>query len=554
MMHCFVNATIVDGSGAPPFLGTLITSGERISRIIEQAGLIPAEKIRERDLPEVWDALPPAATPGDVSVLDLRDKVISPGFIDAHSHNDWFCLRKENTVFFDTFLQQGITCMVTGNCGFSVSGFATDSPHLADLGGELFSVGDGPLLPDFGSWLQAVEGKVPLNVAGLLGHGTARLSVGGLHAVELTPEQEERMLTILEAGLQAGAAGISLGLMYAPGLYAPASELEKVAALCKKYDRILTVHPRAESAMSLNFTKIGRSHLLQALDELVELVRKTGCRFEYSHLIFVGRRSWRDVDEALRLLEGLQADGFEVGFDMYPFDFGASVITVILPEWYQRLDRAERRKRRVRLLLRIMIAVTEKMLGFGFQDIRLAYAGERHRVQRSVDHGIAAAEGRSAFDVYISVCEDSDFKARVLMSSYQNDEIVDRLMRHPLAVYMTDAWYEEKWEQNDGIYAAFPRFLRLGREKQMPLEAVIHKMTGRTAARFGLRERGLLRSGYYADLVIFDPQIVGDVPKEEIRTGGARVQGIEAVYVNGQRQPLDGDDRPSAVGRAVFCG
>lgn len=548
-LKCFINATIVDGSGVEPFLGAVLVEGDRIVRVVRQTDIWQPENVAS------WQPKFAELTADHLAhwkLIDARDKVLCPGFIDAHSHNDWFCLRETKELFFESFIRQGITTMVMGNCGFSASGFNSDSPHLKDLGGELFALKESDKYGDFIDWFAEVSQNVPLNVASLAGHGTARLSVAGMQAQELSPEQETEMLRILEDSLKAGAAGISLGLMYAPGLFAPESELHKVAELCARYDRILTVHPRAESAVSLNFAKHGRSHLLQALDELADLTRKTGCRFEYSHLIFVGRKSWKDVDEALEILEALERDGFEVGFDMYPYDFGASVITIILPTWYQAMSREARRKPWVRLALRGMIAVTVKLLGFGFEDIRLAYAGEKHpEYNGRLISEIAASEGRSSFDVYLSVCEDSDFKARVLMSSYQNDEIMDRLMRHPMSVFMTDAWVEEAGVQNESIYNAFPRFLRLAREKRISLEAVIHKMTGLTAERFQLAKRGYVREGYFADLVLFDPQTVSDIPVTLLNVSDSAdsdsseatsgVLGIEGVYVNGVEQTQDLD-------------
>lgn len=511
----FTNATIIDGSGEKPFLGSILVEDERIVKVI------PAKEAASDKFTVAEKYLE----------IDLQGQVLSPGFIDSHSHNDWFCLKDDVSPYFDPFIKQGITTLVAGNCGFSATGFPEDSLHLNDLGGELFNLSPQERQAEFADWMRAINGRVPLNVASLMGHGTARLAVAGISQTELTPKQEEQMLELLEQGLRQGAAGISLGLMYAPGLFAPTGELEKVAELCAKYDCILTVHPRAESAISLNFGGYLRSHLLQALDELDHLTRKSGCRFEYSHLIFVGRRSWKDIDEALTILEKLESDGFEVGFDMYPFDYGASVITVVLPEWYQRMPKEERKKRSVYLKLKLMLGITVRLLGFGFEDIVLAYAGEKHPDYNGYTISeIARQQKRAPLDVYLEVCEDSDFKARVLMGGYQNDEMVERLMCHPMSVYMTDAWYEEKGIQNGGLYGAFPRFLRLARENNIPLEMVIHKMTGKSAQRFFINERGLIREGYYADLVVFDPDSVSDNVKSESESA---CPGISQVYVNG---------------------
>lgn len=493
-MKLFRNALIVDGTGGVPYQADVLVQDGQIVQI--------GTNLLEANAQEV----------------DLKGSFLTPGFIDSHSHNDWFCLRPNRETFFDSFLKQGITTMITGNCGFSASGWNADSIHQNQVGGELFQLSEEEKTPRFSDWMDRIHRHSSVNIASLLGHGSIRTAVAGLHQAELTPEQEKQVLDLLEKGLQDGASGISLGLMYAPGLFAPMSELEKVAKLVAKYDRILTIHPRAESAISLSYSAIGKSHLLLALDEVLELTKKADCRTVYSHLIFVGRRSWKDLEPALKKLEAAKAEGFNIGFDMYPFDYGASVITVVLPEWYQKLSKSERRKPLVILKLKVMIAATTKLLGFGFSDMKIAYAGEKHpEYNGQYVSEIAKQLGKTPFETYLQICEDSDFKARVLMGSYQNAQIVERLMKHPLSVYMTDAWYEEKGVQNEAIYDAFPTFFKLGDQFDIPIEKLVHKMSGLTAERYQLEGRGQIQVGYAADLVVLSPD-----------------KAVQQVYVNGE--------------------
>lgn len=561
MKTLFQNAKVVDGSGAPAFLADVLVDKDRIAEIrrMPETRAFQEEKIAASESQEASAALAKDnacrdSDRDDIKCVDVAGKVLAPGFIDAHSHNDWFCLRRDGKErFFDSFIKQGITCMVVGNCGFSATGFHEDSPFLDDLGGELFHLDPSERFGSCKDWLDAIDENCPVNTTTLLGHGTARLAAAGLQKVELSPKEEENMLLTLEKGLQEGAAGISLGLMYLPGISASMRELEKVAALCAQYDRILTVHPRAESSRSMSYSLLGRSHLLRAMDELDYLTRATGCRLEISHLIFVGRSTWKDVDEALEILDKLERDGYKVGFDMYPKNYGMSVITVVLPEWYQQLDIEARKSPWVQLKLRILIAITTRLLGFGFEDIMLAYAGDKHPDYngRFISE-IAKTEGRKPVEVYLNICEDSDFKARVLMGSYQNKEIVDRLMVHPQSIFMTDSWYEDKGVQYDSIYDAFPMFLRFAREKQMPIEETVHRMTGKTADRFQIPERGFIREGYFADLVILDPDTVAE---------GAATEdppiGIEQVYINGLKA-YDSEEgllpERNTAGRAIRIG
>ena len=197
------NAKIYDGSGAPAFFGDVLIEGERILQIAES---IPEESAFE--------------------IVDLKGLSLAPGFIDAHSHNDWFALRKEPLKYFAPFIKQGITTFVSGNCGLAATGFSNDTPHKEKIGGGLFFFKDC-IEPEgqVRDFLNKLDGKMPCNLAVLAGHCTARASVSGSANRKLTGEEEHEMLDIMEQALQQGAAGISLGLMYDPGLYADTDEL-----------------------------------------------------------------------------------------------------------------------------------------------------------------------------------------------------------------------------------------------------------------------------------------------------------------------------------------
>lgn len=402
-------------------------------------------------------------------------------------------------------------------------------------------------------FLGAADRNMPCNLAVLAGHCTARASVSGSASRKLTPEEEERMLEILETALQQGAAGISLGLMYDPGLFADTDELRKVALLCEKYDRPLTVHPRANSAVSMSYPELlGRSHLLRAVDELEEVVSGTKTKLHYSHAIFVGRRSFKNKDEFLAIVERLREQGVDMMFDIYNETLGVSVITVILPAWYQAMTPEERKKPLVRAKLRVLVFASSLLLGFGFKDIVVAYIGEgyEHYEGKSI-HQIAREEGLSDLNAYLMLCEKSNFQGRVNMGPYSTPEIISQFEKHPQCLYMTDAWVEDHGVQNPAIYDCFPKFLQdslLGRG-DIP-EKTIHRMTGATAERFNLRERGYIRAGYYADLTVFcKKELEEGIPDQE------KSFGIRRVWING-RSIFDGESIDSHAsktsGRSIF--
>ena len=510
------NAKIYDGSGETPFFGDILIEGDRIAQI--SSSINAAE---------------------DCIVADLDGLSIAPGFIDAHSHNDWFALRYEPEKYFTPFIRQGITTFISGNCGLSATGFSDNTPHKDKIGGGLFFFKDGAgpkgQVKDF---LEAADGNMPCNLAVLAGHCTARASASGSVSRKLTEKEETEMLDTLEQALKQGAAGISLGLMYDPGLYADTDELKKIARLCEKYDRPLTVHPRASSAVSMSYPELlGRSHLLRALDELADVVKGTKTKLHYSHAIFVGRRSFKDKDEFIKIVNALRAEGIDMMFDIYNETLGVSVITVILPAWYQAMMPEERKKPLVRAKLSVLVFASSLLLGFGFKDIEIAYIGEGYeKYEGKSVHQIAKEEGLSDLDAYLMLCEKSDFKGRVNMGPYTTPEIISQFEKDPNCLYMTDAWIEDHGVQNPAIYDCFPKFLRdslLGTGDTM--EKTIHRMTGATAERFGIRDRGYIRVGCFADLTVFSEDELKSATPDQKKSFG-----IHKVWING-KAVLDGE-------------
>jgi N-acyl-D-amino-acid deacylase len=295
----------------------------------------------------------------------------------------------------------------------------------------------------------------------------------------------------------------------------------------------------------------GRSHLLRAFDELVEIARGTPLKLQYSHAIFVGRSSFRDKEELLRLMDELRQSGCDVMFDIYNELLGVSVITVILPSWYQGMNPEERKKPMNRLKLAALVKASSVLLGFGFKDIQIAYIGPGYeRYEGKTVHQIAREEGISDLKAYLKLCEISDFHGRVNMGPYTTEEIIHEFERNEYCLYMTDAWVEPHGVQNPALYDCYPKFLRdsllsLGDT----MENTIRRMTGAIADRFMIPERGYLREGFYADLTVFN--------EDALRTGTPDREkpfGIEKVFING-RLVLDGDelDREAlkTTGRAI---
>lgn len=498
------NGMVYDGSEADPILqDILIDKG-----VIKKIG---------KDLPA-----------GKASIIDAKGLSVAPGFIDAHSHNDFSVDKEDSSTLILPFLKQGITTQVVGNCGFSAYGVHKESLHKDKIGGMLFKSTKPGHLDDF---VKLTEGKLDVNVIPLVGHGTTRIALAGYESRELTRYEFSKQLEILEDNLKAGAFGGSFGLMYVPGMFAPKDELIAYAEMIKKYDGILTVHPRACSKVAMGYPLLSKSHIEQGLDEVIEIMEATGVRTEYSHLIFVGKASWKSVDPMLKKIHDELAKGFEIGFDIYPFTFGASVITVVLPAWYMKMTEVERKKPVNRLKLKLLINVTKKLLGIEFSDMTISYIGKDYpQYEGKTVSEIALGESISAFDMYLKLVDLSEGKGRIMLDKYYSEAIIQKLMDDDLSIFMTDAWYETSGTQNAGAFQAMPFFIQKARERHLPISRIIHKMTGATSDRFKLKDRGYLKEGWAADITIFDEKSIVVNPKTPESTPG----GVSYVLVNGE--------------------
>ena len=524
--------TVVDGTGRPGRRADVGVLGDRI--------------IAVGDLAAIED--------GEVgTVLDVVGRVVAPGFVDPHGHSD-------GSLFVDgalaSHLHQGYTTQLSGNCGDTLAPITPRGREIVEL-----SLRPNRLIArweTFAEYLDAVaEQQLGPNMACLVGHGTVRAAIVGTEARPPTPDELAAMVAEVEAALDAGATGLSTGLIYAPGMHAEAAEIETLVAATARRGGLYATHMRNES-----------DELFASLDESVAAVRAAGPggRLQVSHLKCGSRSVWGRAGEAVARLEAARADGLDVAADQYPYTAAATTLATILPPALQGLG--------------VEACVTA-----------LADPDVRDLVRAEIDRGISGWEnvaadpgweglrisfsssfpewaGRSLADLSDELHTDpADLAFDALVADRLDVSVVidcmdeadvETIMAVPWIAFCTDAEGRrpghpilDVGRPHPRTYGSTARVLgHYVREREvLSLESAVAKLSSVPAARLGLRDRGVVREGAYADLVVFDAATVAD---EATYTAPARYPtGIDHVIVNGRPTILDGAETGERPGRLL---
>jgi N-acyl-D-amino-acid deacylase len=524
------NAMIIDGTGREAFKGSVYVIGDRIEAVIPStAG--PDDDIARKE---------------HNNIIDAQGLAVAPGFIDCHSHFDWALPLSHHQEFLFPLIEQGVTTVVTGNCGFSPAPVNEDSKKLVRDFSDILAAGPFSYnwegMGEFLDYLDSAGGLL-FNNAQLVGHGT--LHLGAVRDIKRRPDSEEStvMTNLLAEAFDSGVFGLSFGLMYPPGLFSAREDLVVMARAASDRGRILTVHMRALSKYSGSYPNIpflGKPHNLRALDEILSIGLETGVRLQISHFIFAGRKSWPTAQKAVRMIEAARKKGLEVMWDIYPHFCGNSYLAVFLPTWFVK-DLAHNLENHSAIRkLRFELNIAKFLVGFDMSDIQIMDAGypagEKYNRMNLVE--IARQEGIAPLEAMLKIIKESHGKALQLTYGYSGDEnneqLVEKLMTHKLCLFETDTLLRTSGSPNPASYGAFPRILgRFVRDKKtLRLEDAISRMSGKTARWIGIPERGEIKPGYFADLVLFNPDTIAD--NTTVKKTARRPTGIEKVFINGE--------------------
>jgi len=450
-------ATIIDGTGAPGVDGGIAISADRIIAVGDVSGLKADQKINATGM------------------------VVSPGFIDCHTHDDRALLDDPAMTFK---VSQGVTTVIGGNCGVSLAPFIPEDDWEMPVPMSLLGRKDQYRFETLADYVREFQGAPPaVNAAMLCGHNTLRAEAMKGDVTRPADDLElSRMKDRLKAAMQAGAVGVSSGLMYPAGIAAPTSEVSALAAEVSKFGGLYATHLRDEA-----------EGLVTSIEEAAEIGRAGGVPVVLSHHKVTGKKNWGGTKMSLRRIEQL-AEGQTIHFDVYPYVASATALMT------GRLDQAEK----------VLIVASDphpKTAGWYLHDIAEEWG---------LSEIEAAEELLPAQAIYFAM-DEAD---------------VRRALSHPRAMVGSDG-IPGTDAPHPRLYGSFPRVLGYysRQEGLFGLETAVHKMTGHTASVFGFRDRGILRAGAIADITVFDPEVVLDRATFEKPT--TLSDGIVHVIVSG---------------------
>jgi N-acyl-D-amino-acid deacylase len=474
-----INARIVDGTGNPWFRADVAVKDGRIARI----GRVSVEQARK--------------------VVDAHNQILAPGFIDVHTHVESIYKQPEA----ENFVRMGVTSLVTGNCGSSA----------IDVGEFLGRIKQTPLA---------------VNLATLIAHGSVRSQVLGLEDRAPTQEELQKMSALVEQGMKDGAVGLSTGLIYVPGTYAKTDEVVALARVAARYGGLYATHMRNEG-----------DGVMDAIRESIRIGEQAGLPVEISHFKISSKRLWGQSTATIGLVREARERGLMVTVDQYAYTASSTSLDSLLPAWALAGGREEGKRRLADKATheRIVREMKETLKQSGFKDYAYAVvAGYEAN---------AAFNGKSIAEITRQTLGKSDVSAQLeqifvmyaaggagMVYHKMNEDDVARIMREPFTMIASDSGVRRFGEgvphprgygNNARVLGHYVRELKL-----LGLEDAVRKMTSLPAQVFGLRDRGLLREGYAADLVLFDETTVSD--RSTFEQPHQYPVGIGYVFVNGQ--------------------
>ncbi|MDQ1284344.1 MAG: N-acyl-D-amino-acid deacylase [Patescibacteria group bacterium] len=476
--------------------------------------------------------------------IDAQWLLVCPGFIDVNNHSDtfWQIFSEPD---LESLVYQGITTIVGGNCGSSLAPLA--SPRTIESIQKWIDLKrinvDWLKTGEFFDFME--KKKLSVNFATLAGHATLRRGILEDQMRNLVPKELDFVRKMLAESLKEGALGMSTGLIYTHARLASEEELVDLAKVVEKSGGVYATHIRGE-----------KEELLNSVEEAIKIARESGVKLHISHLKAMGKANWIKMDQALALIDEAKRNGVDVSFDVYPYTFTGSVLYALLPAWVTDGGKRMLIHRLRDQAIRTKVISEMKDSGFDYKNVEIAMSPLDKTLARRKISEIALSQGKSIENAVLDILIASE--GRVIISAeVLSEENVRKAVVHPLSIIATNgAGYSVSHAKTGEMVhsRSFGTMIRVFskyvvKEKVLTWENAVRKMTSYPAEKFGIKKRGVLKEGNFADIAILDQGKVKDLSIKENPYQYSK--GVEYLVVNGEMILKEGEYLGVREGRII---
>ena len=511
---------IVDGSGRAGFAGDVVMDGDRIDDVVESG-------------------LPQSARSGFDCAVDASGCMVTPGFIDAHSHSDAYLVIEPDA---PSKLSQGVTTEINGQCGGSIAPRYGETRLSSDWASLLGARLTWRSLAEYRDVL--AEARPSINTVQFIGHNTLRSSVVGYAGRCATPDEMAEMGRLLERELDDGGWGLTTGLIYQPGKYSTPEEVVSLAKIAAGRGGYYATHMRSEG-----------DRIIEAIDEVLDLVKASGIRAEISHLKTSGRKNWGKIDAVLEKIQGAIDAGLLMGSDRYPFCAAGTDLDVVFPDWAGEGGAPVEMERLMSPADRDHIAAEINASGRDWATVMIGgvwHADNSRYPGRTIADILESGGGGTSPGELICTILERDACRTGAFFFGMSEENLDKIYSMPWIVPGSDASLRAPWgplgadHPHPRAYGTMPEFYRRVR-KIAGRENAIARMTSVPARRFGIKARGVLEKGAFADIAIWREDTFRNTAT--YAKSHSFCDGMEKVFVNGSLAYDGGTFTHSGTGR-----
>lgn len=520
------NAKVVDGTSSPWYIADVAVKDGKIAKI---------GKICESE---------------SIKTVDAKHNILAPGFIDIHSHSD-FGILKHN--LNESRVLQGITTELGGDCGLSPIPVNPENVDLLKKYVEFLEKDIDFCWTDAGGFFDKIEkAGTSVNFAMTVGHGSIRLAVMGFDDSRPTFDELEKMRILAAQSMEQGCFGLSTGLIYPPGSFAENDEIIELAKVVASYGGFYKSHMRWQE-----------ERILESVEDTIDVALKAELPVQIVHIKAKGRKNWKYKAHAVTaLIARARENGLDISADQYPYCASSSTLTMVIPQWalvggtVKMLERLKDSETRKEIAETIRKESAESLSSWSDYFVASINGEKNAWVKGKSIAEIAEQLDKDPVEALIDLLIEEDGNISQISFAVCEDDL-EHFMRQPFVMIGSDGWtipLNTKNIPHPRSFGSFPRVIaKYCRERKLfSLETAINKMTGMPAARIGLADRGVIKAGMWADLVLFDFDKIYDTPT--FTKPAAACEGILQVYINGVLTAENGVHTGAAAGKVLRRG